>query len=661
MKKTKITLIIGWLIFFSASLFAQNHEGIFKLKEGDWFEIVVERSYISPQLSHIMGPVQTQIVEETSLLNYRLQKQLPSGNQLYNICLEHLKGTRKSGKYFLGYDSYYPEFEENKTSPEFKNQYNLEVKPNGEIVYFKCNKSNKSKVVYTSVNSSYARNNSVSYAEAGSDSLIVKAFSDVFMKPDSSIIGIATDVNSRIPYLIKQPGSKLYLTNASFPLPDNAIIQGKVPDQNNRGIRIRPYNGSQMDFTMMKNIKTDKDGTFTCPLFLTRPQHVQIEIDYQTFYSFMEPGDTLNISGIERQVKPARYSEYPKSKKAELIASEKKMSGHFSGNAAYNTMLSTEIKQYRHGFPPGNDILIVMKYYKERMIGINELLDFYAGKASNTCIDYFRRDCNYSLANEKLRFYNEIKYDVKASDKNLLELNRTRDFFLDIDTLSLLMNPFDWNSSYQEFIRMSQIYKQKRLGWAVGKSSSDKFPENFYFVKVSLRGYPMYSQMAEILDRELRSGSADRQIVTSNYLGFINNCNDPALTEPLKKTFKTATQLQIGNHFPVDSFRLQDSSVISLEKFKGKPICLVLLEGPKGNINFYKDIIDRFSSDDMQFIFAKTPIQYLNEGNIDSTILKKQKVTYVNLLDLSLRQKLLFYQTKIFLLYKLFSIVENNA
>jgi two-component sensor histidine kinase len=208
---------------------------------------------------------------------------------------------------------------------------------------------------------------------------------------------------------------------------------------------------------------------------------------------------------------------------------------------------------------------------------------------------------------------------------------------------------------------MSQIYKQKRLGWAVGKSSSDKFPENFYFVKVSLRWYPMYSQMAEILDRELRSGSADRQIVTSNYLGFINNCNDPALTEPLKKTFKTATQLQIGNHFPVDSFRLQDSSVISLEKFKGKPICLVLLEGPKGNINFYKDIIDRFSSDDMQFIFAKTPIQYLNEGNIDSTILKKQNVTYVNLLDLSLRQKLLFYQTKIFLLDKWFRIVENNA
>lgn len=109
MKKTKITLIIGWLFFLAPNLFAQNNEGVFKLKEGDWFEVQVEQT------------------DGTSfLLKYELQKQLPNKNQLYRIKLEHFKAIIKYGMK-VGYDSYYPTFEENKSNPEIKNQFDLGV------------------------------------------------------------------------------------------------------------------------------------------------------------------------------------------------------------------------------------------------------------------------------------------------------------------------------------------------------------------------------------------------------------------------------------------------------------------------------------------------------------------------------------------------------
>lgn len=192
MKRHTFKILLGWLLFLSSNLFAQNVEGLFKLKEGDWFEVQVEQNYILTQDRPLNNPLQKQMNSETYLLNYQLQKQLSNGNQQYRIRLDHFKATKKFGKYYLGYDSYYPEFEENKTSPEVKNQYNLEVKPNGEIFDFKCFKINKSRAVYTSIKSSYGANYSFTYSNQTIDSLMVKIFSHALMNPDSLSKQIAT-------------------------------------------------------------------------------------------------------------------------------------------------------------------------------------------------------------------------------------------------------------------------------------------------------------------------------------------------------------------------------------------------------------------------------------------------------------------------------------
>jgi len=380
----------------------------------------------------------------------------------------------------------------------------------------------------------------------------------------------------------------------------------------------------------------------------------------------MEPGDNLNISAIGNQIFEVGNNQYIGTKPNKYFSPDLQKMDYFSGNAAYNTILSNELDQYRSNFSHEKDVESLVAEEKKTSLAVKLLIDSYQGKASSKCIEYFRSDFNYFLAVAKLTF-DELQttlilksYPTQNGVK-LPKIDYPTDFFLEVDTMPILMNPFEWNTSYQNFIKKAQQFKQNRLSWASGKRNLETFLENYYFSQVSLRGYPLYSQIAKSMDLEFRKGQVEIDVVIPYYQDFINNCADPAMTEPLKKVFETAEQLKIGNQFPIETFLLQDSSVFNLDKLKGKPICLILLEGPKGHIKYYKETIEKFRSDEIEFIFAKSPLQYAEEGVLDSTILEKPNVTYINLPDLSLRSRLLFDQTKIFMLDKWYRIVENNA
>jgi hypothetical protein len=220
--------------------------------------------------------------------------------------------------------------------------------------------------------------------------------------------------------------------------------------------------------------------------------------------------------------------------------------------------------------------------------------------------------------------------------------------------MPILMNPFEWNYSYQNFIQLSQTYKQLRSVSHINKRIF------YYFSLATLSGYPLYRQLANSINGEFSTGLTNNINSESYFYDFINNCADPVLTEPLKKAYETAGRLEIGNQFPINSFVLQDSSIFNLQKLKGKSICLIMLEGPKSKISAYKDVIPKFSQDEVEFIIARLPGAWM-EGKMDSTILKMPNVTYIELADKSIKSKLLLYRNKIFMLDKWFRIVENNA
>jgi len=648
MKNYTFTILLGWLLFQSCNLFAQNTEGRFRLKEGDWFEMQVEQNAGS-----------------TFLLNYQLKKQLPNKNQQYKVRLDHFKIIRKYGGKCYGYDSYYPAFDENKTNPEIRDQFNLELTPTGKIVQFTPSKTNKSPLTtLTEIGSSYKAMSRTTLGESNTDSLMIRIFSGYLMIPDTLPNKISRDPESKIPLLIKLPDMQLFLTNTSFPLITNAIILGRVKEQSNQKVRIRMIGENSEYYFPEKEFMTLSDGSFNCPIFLRRPLHLRIQIGNQALTTFMEPGDTLNISAIGNQIYEVENSQYVDTKPNEYYSPELKKTDYFSGNATYNTMLSNELDQYRNHFQYEDDLNVVIKKAKETEQAVSLLIKSYHGKASDNCIKYFQSDFQYLLAAEKLYFNsnNTTSFtDEHGNRYRLKEVDYPKEFFLEVDTMSILMNPFEWDLSYQSYINRSQTYKQNLLGMSVRKYATLNFLDNYFFSQASLKGYPLYRKIAQSIDSDLRNGLTELNIINHYYTDFRNNCSDPALTEPLKKTYETALQLKIGNQFPINSFAIQDNSIFNLEKLKGKPICLIIINNSVWSFKDYIKEISKFSNNEVEFVIADFQNKSYVKKLIDSTLQKMPNVKHLILYGDSLKSKLLVDEVRIFMLDKWFRIVENNA
>jgi two-component sensor histidine kinase len=604
-----------------------------------------------------------------------LEKKLPNQNQRYKVTLEQVNVLSNAGSLTYGYDSRYPNFEENKKEPGIKNQFNLEVTPTGNILRFYPSINNKSiTVALTSINSSHNDIGGLILYSQLEDREYVKNVSTILFQQDSAFHGALLSLPNQVPLMIDQPKMIFQLTNASFPLADNAIVQGRLTDQLNQDIKISMIGRFADYYFPAKQFSTNSDGSFNCPFFINRPLHLRIQIGNKTLTTFMEPGDTLNISAIGHQAKEIENNQYADTKPNGYFLTGTNKSDYFSGNAAYNTMLSNVLDQYRTGIVYETDTSSFLLKYKRKTEFISQLIESYRGKASEECIRYFENDMNYFSATAKLLFRekqltpnstfsiekSQNSFNIRIKD-NKVGRDYPADFYLEVDTLPVLKNPYTWNSSYQDFLQKSYEFKQNRTGWSLGKNRSNDFLENYYYSKATLSGYPLYLQLAKLIKSELRNSFSDFSLVIPYYQSFLNNCQDPVLTESLKKVYETAQTLKIGNRFPVNSFELKDSSVFDLEKYKGKPVCLIFMDDATSHISKYNDEVSKFKGEEAVFIIAQLRTQDWKEEKMDSAILKLPNVTFIELTDKSLIEKLLLKRYKIFMLDKWFRIVENDA
>jgi len=322
MKKQTFTLLLGWLLFLSTNLVAQNTEGRFGLKEGDWFEIQVEQNYSTS--FNLPDMKQEQFNGTIYLLNYQLKKMLPNNNQQFQVSIDHYKIKKKHGNKYYGFDSYYPTFEENKTNPETVNQFRLEITPRGKIIYLKPINSIKHRLInLTEIGSAYLSMSTATYSEENSDSLLIYIFSNQLMFVDS-LPNHAITPDRGIPMQIKFTDLNLVLTDASFSLTNNAIIQGKLKDQMNQEILISMKGENSEYYFPEIQFKTNSDGSFNCPFFINRPLHLRIMVGNKSLTTFMEPGDTLNISAIGHQAREIQYNQYAETKPNEYFSADLK-------------------------------------------------------------------------------------------------------------------------------------------------------------------------------------------------------------------------------------------------------------------------------------------------------------------------------------------------
>jgi hypothetical protein len=86
-------------------------------------------------------------------------------------------------------------------------------------------------------------------------------------------------IDRSVPMQLKLTDMELVVTDASFPLKNNAIVKGKLHEQINQNITISLIGENPDYYFPEKNFHTDKEGAFACPIFLKRPLHLRIRLE----------------------------------------------------------------------------------------------------------------------------------------------------------------------------------------------------------------------------------------------------------------------------------------------------------------------------------------------------------------------------------------------
>jgi two-component sensor histidine kinase len=553
MTRQKILLALAFgLLFFSANLFATNPEGRFRLKEGDWFEV-----HISP--FNYNG-----FYSDNWWIRYQLKRQLPNSNQQYSVTVERYKIKKDVLLGWIGYDSYYPPFQDPKNAPTIKPQFTMEVSPLGKVLKFENLQKFDSIIPLTqinqelnlasiSLNDTIKKNTLKKYSEIvmwNPQSTEINAFFRTIVdikekhlqeKKDFTITTTkCSDGNSLatwhakptgVPCLIKYKGIPcVHITNASFSIPANTILSGKLQWVTTDSVAVLSpgYPFLESDKTQKNyRVKVKKDGSFSCSIFLSEAAPFYIG----ELYTFLEPFDTLNV--IE-------------------VTNPFKLQYRFSGNAAQNAELASQMLYFLY-IDNFKNIKNLLDFHEKNSKALKKLLKMFEGKASQTCLDYYQTEWIYRLAWDKLHFFQDQNFLNPLRNSSI---NKTypANFFREVDTIPVLLNNFQSGFYYNEFIELLLSFKMFRNNYQFGGIPTN-FNTNYYLSLAMLKGYPLYKHTAKILETMLREGYESTKQVDYCYQTFINNCADSAITKPLIELYKNALRYAPGQLFPLQIFQ----------------------------------------------------------------------------------------------------------
>jgi two-component sensor histidine kinase len=438
-----------------------------------------------------------------------------------------------------------------------------------------------------------------------------------------------------------------YIMNAaSFPIPGNTVIRGKVEKADSKSISILGK----------YNFNLKPDGTFYCPILLTRPALVDITLDNDWHRTFLEPGDTLDIL-----ISKGNVSNIPSidSNSIKTILYYNNKIINYGGTAAFNTMLMKE--GYSHIELQQKDFGDLETYFASRKVKtkqMEETLKKFEGKASKVCVDFVRTEFNYYLAHTKYRFLDNQRY-LKIPDNQKLKFiaDYPSGFFMEYDTMSVLVNNFEWGWYYKWFLGSANSFKNARLTMSIGQITSNI---DISLLKASLRGYPLYSGIFDYLNDAFKRGYASVKKNETDYFDFIHNCNDPTMVDSIKKVYQIANLTAPGKLFPVKSLTLQDSSNFNIYSHKGKPVCLIFSHSlRREKILAYRKELQKFKSDEVTFVFFVA-----QSGENDSLLqsVKSMPNVKINYFDCQTMNNIMFYtgNDKVIMLDKWYRIFDDN-
>jgi two-component sensor histidine kinase len=530
----KTTYYLFFLLFLPCLLPAQ---GYFPLQPNDWFEMQVTRGKEN-------GPYSSKepvfLPDCRYHLRYYLIRQLKNGNQQYKIELEriimHISQPPDEG--WMGYDSYYPPYKQQQPRKTPKGAYLLEITANGSIVSLIKDSLHLPARVIVYDNSPRKWMNM--YRTVSMDPMTAEKFKEIVQPMLAH-----RDPATRLPGRINDPSLEYaqLLTAASFLLPGNVIVHGTTDAS---GVTLYSDDSTW-------SCQVNSHGSFSCPLFLTRPQVIAISSGNYSSILFLMPGDTLSLNE----------------------------QGELSGSAAVNSQMADNIiKKLGEAINP----LIAPKRYtfsevlsaEQKTTAIfNAIIQSYENKAAPVCLDYFKTYFQYRMAHERLSFLSLNNYQIDSSHRPFQGFPEK--VIADIDSMPILLNPYPWESYYHLYLNEYVAYQQTRISLASGGNSETfGFYADYSGTLSTLKNYPLYIKLSKGMHDELKKSSWTTNRRLKPYFDdLINNCGDSAITAPLIKNWQLMERWAPGNQLPA-KLTMANGKTYQLKAEKGKTTCLLI-------------------------------------------------------------------------------------
>ena len=623
MKKKKLLSLGVTLLLGLSQLFAQNQSPPLTFKSGDWFETGIRIRNASRNSDYNFN------------VRYEVSDKMSNGNLILKVTIERMQLKYADAENnWLGYDSYYPRYLENRKKNLTKQIYETTADSNGKILKL-TTLSAAQKFNFSLI--SVKTNASTPKEEFSSESIFpavqVKSISE-------TIIGslISGKAMPKTLYLSNSSNiANAVLKTASFKLPTNAVIKGHITN-------ITPID-TIYEFDR-KIFKFNKDGSFNADVLVgltTRQLWVMGQFDdYKTFSVYLEPFDTLIV-------------------KADRLDFDNTVT--FSGSAAAKAGLAKELtpiynsqwvneSKYRD-----KSLEEFLSFQKKGQKEFDDIINKYTNRVSSEILDKNIINFKYAQAGTKLQFFSYNRSGLKPK-MSLDEF--PGDFFVSVDTLPVSMSGLENRLYYIWYMTWLLSYKQTKLG--IMNANQYGFYANYATAMASFNGYPLHLSIYNSLRDEIHKSEVESTERLKNYYeDFINNCSDTTFTNRIKEEWTQARQWLPGNPSPVKKLFLNDGNTLELAKFKGKPLVLIVSYNNPDVLKAYVDLIKKQNGSQVHFVIAQS-VPGEERSTIHQILKELPNVTYV---ELSLQKasqtnfKLYSQETKVFTFTSDFKVISS--
>ncbi|WP_316751675.1 sensor histidine kinase [Pedobacter gandavensis] len=628
MKQKKLLSLGVILLLTLSALFAQKQRPTLNLKSGDWFETGIR----------IRNEANT--FDYNFDVRYELSNKMPNGNLVFKVSFERLKLKYADAKNtWLGYDSYYPSYLENRKKNLTKQRYEVTADSQGKVSELKSLSTPK-KINFSSID--VKTKSTVPKTELSVDNI----FPIAHLKQISETIISSLIAGKGLPKTLDLPNStggnhlaNAVLTSGSFQLPKNALIKGNITN----------LVKADSIYEINKEIfRFNKDGSFSASVLAglnySRRRFIFGEFDtYKTFSLPLEPLDTLII-------------------KADALDFDNTLS--FAGNAAAKASLSKDLvavfnqqwvnESNYHSKSPAE----FLSFQKQGQKDLDVIINKYANRVSPEILEYCSTDFKYVQAGTKLMYLSEYRKQPKP---NISIDKFPREFFVGIDTLPVFMSGLDGGLYYDYYLMWLSSYQQTKLGMV--NADQHGFYADYATALASFEGYPLYFTIYESLRKELHKSEVESTEKLKNYYeDFIHNCGDSTFTNRIKEVWTQARQWLPGNPSPVKKLLLKDGSALDLARFKGKPLVLIVNNNNPDALKGYIELIKKQKGSNVHFVIAQSNSSNFEKSTVDQKLKDLPNVTYVELSDDLNKQMnfdLYYLQTKVFTFTSDFSVISS--